>query len=109
GGALLLVAASATGRGPLRIPLEPPALVSGGIASIALAGRTDKPASILLFLLALAAVAVLARRKWAWSEVVGVVTATLAVQAWFDRFYKVDRASEALALALTVAGAYLLV
>lgn len=107
-GALLLVAASATGRAPVRLPLEPLALLAGGIASIALGGSTDKPASMLLFLLALAAVAVLARRRWAWSEVVGVVTAALAVHAWFDRFYKADRASEALALALTVAGAYLL-
>jgi hypothetical protein len=108
GGVLLLVSASATGRAPVRIPLEPLALLGGGIASIALAANTDKPVSMLFFLLALAAVAVLAQRRWAWSEVVGVVTAALAFHAWFDRFYKVDRGSEALALALTVAGAYLL-
>jgi uncharacterized membrane protein len=37
-----------------------------------------------------------------------VATAALAVLAWYDRFYKAERASEALTLALTVAGAYLL-
>lgn len=108
GGALLLVAASATGHGPERAVLEPAAVLVGGLAGIGLAGNTDKPTSILLFLLALAAVAVLARRRWAWSEVAGVATAGVAVLAWFDRFYKVERLSDALTLALTVAGAYLL-
>jgi uncharacterized membrane protein len=108
GGALLLVAASASGLSPAPLPLEPFALLGGGVAAIVLAGATDKPALLLPFLLALAAVAVLARRRWPWSEVAGVAAAALAVLSWFDRFYKAGRASEALSLALTVAGAYLL-
>jgi uncharacterized membrane protein len=108
GGALLLVGFSATDRGPSRAFLEPLALLAGGIAAAGLAGQTDKPASLLAFLVGLAAVAVLARRRWAWSEVAGVVTAGLAVHAWFDRFYKDDRAAAALTLGLTLAGAYLL-
>ena len=96
------------GRGPVTVPLEPLALIGGGVASIALAAATDRPALLTPFLLALAAVAALARRRWAWSEVAGVTTAAVAVLSWFDRFYKPDRAPEALTLALTVAGAYLL-
>lgn len=108
GGALLLVVAAAAGRGPVQLPLESLALFGGGVASIGMAAQTDKPMLLLPFLLALAAVAVLARRRWAWSEVVGVATAALAAHSWFDRYYKVERAPEALTLALTVAGAYLL-
>jgi uncharacterized membrane protein len=108
GGALVLVAAAAAGRGPVRVPLEPLALIAGGVASIALAAATDRPALLAPFLVALAAVAVLARRRWAWSEVAGVTTAALAVLAWYDRYYKAEQASEALALALTVSGAYLI-
>ena len=108
GGVLALVAAAAGGRGPVTVPLEPLALIGGGVASIALAAATDRPALLTPFLLALAAVAALARRRWAWSEVAGVTTAAVAVLSWFDRFYKPDRAPEALTLALTVAGAYLL-
>jgi hypothetical protein len=108
GGVLLLVATSASGRGPTAIPLEPLALVGGGIASVGLAAATDRPMVILPFLLALGGVAVLARRRWSWAEAAGVTTAALAILSWFDRFYKPDRASEALTLALTVAGGYLL-
>jgi uncharacterized membrane protein len=78
------------------------------VASIGLAENTDQPALLLPFLLALAAVAVLARRRWSWSEVAGVVTAGLSVLAWFERYYKPDRAGQALSLALTLAGVYLL-
>jgi len=109
GAVLLLVAASASGRGPSTVRLEPVALLGGGVASIALAAATDRPALLLPFLLALAGVAVLARRRWAWSEAAGAVAAAIAVLSWFDRFYEADRASEALTLALTVAGAYLTV
>ena len=108
GAVLLLVAASASGRGPSMVPLEPVALLGGGIAAIALAAATNRPVLLLPFLLALAGVAVLARRRWAWSEAVGVAAAALAVLSWFDRFYKADRGAEALTLALSVAGAYLL-
>jgi len=108
GGVLMLVATSLTGRGPTAIPLEPLALVGGGIASIGLAAATDRPTLILPFLLALAGVAALAQRRWRWAEAAGVTTAALAVLAWFDRFYKADRGAEALTLALTLAGAYLL-
>jgi uncharacterized membrane protein len=90
------------------VPLEPVALLGGGIAAIALAAATDRPVLLLPFLLALAGVAVLARRRWAWSEAAGVAAAALAVVSWFDRFYKADRGAEALTLALPVAGAYLL-
>jgi uncharacterized membrane protein len=107
GGALLLVGFSSTDRGPSRAFLEPMALLGGGIAAAGLAGQTDKPASLLAFLVGLMAVSVLARRRWAWSEVAGVITAGLAFHAWFDRFYKPDRSAAALALGLTVAGAYL--
>jgi uncharacterized membrane protein len=108
GGALLLVAAAAAGRGPVHFPLEALAVLGGGVASIALAENTDRPALLLPFLLALAAVAVLARRRWSWSEVAGLVTAGLSVLAWFERYYKPDRAAQALSLALTLAGVYLL-
>ena len=108
GGVLLLVGTSALGRGPTAIPLEPVALVGGGLASVGLAAATDRPLLILPVLLALAGVAVLARRRWAWAEAAGVMTAAMAVLSWFEQFYKADRASEALTLGLTVAGGYLL-
>jgi uncharacterized membrane protein len=107
GGVLMLVGTSALGRGPTAIPLEPLALVGGGLASVGLAAATDRPMLILPFLLALAGVAVLAQRRWAWAEAAGVITAAMAVLSWLDRFYKPDRAAEALTLALTVAGGYL--
>ena len=108
GGVLMLVAASAAGRGPTAIPLEAVALVGGGVASIGLAAATDRPTLILPFLLALAGVAALAQRRWRWAEAAGVTAAAVAVLSWFDRFYKADRAAEALTLALSIAGVYLL-
>lgn len=84
------------------------ALMAGGLGAVGLAGTTDRPLALLGLLTAQVGLAVLVRARWSWAETGGVVMAALAVMAWFDSYYKPDRAGEALLLALPVAGLYLL-
>jgi len=83
-------------------------LVAGGLASVVLAGQTDRPLGILILLTAQAALAALLRPRWSWSEAAGVTTAALAVMAWFARFYDVGREGDVWRLTLGVAALYLL-
>jgi uncharacterized membrane protein len=84
------------------------ALIAGGLGAIGLAGATDRPVALLGLVVAQAGLAVLVRARWAWAEVAGTVMAALAVMAWLDGYYKPDRATDALVLALPVAALYLL-
>ncbi|MGE5126284.1 MAG: DUF2339 domain-containing protein, partial [Betaproteobacteria bacterium] len=116
GGALLLALAPAgerEGVGPQAAApdafLPAIAVVAGGAASVALASVTDRPLALLGLLVAQAGLAVLVARRWAWAETAGAALGALAVLAWYERYFRVERANEALALALTLAGLYFLI
>ncbi len=113
GGALLLALAPAAAGAPeAALPdalLPAVAVLAGGAASIGLANVTDRPMALLALLAAQAGLAVLVSRRWAWAETAGVATGALAVFTWYEQYFKPERANEALALALTVAGLYFLV
>lgn len=83
-------------------------LVGAAIASVSLAGSTDRPDALVLLFLALAGVAILARARWPWAEVAGLSGAALSVAVWMDAFYRPGRGREALLLAIPVAAAFLL-
>jgi uncharacterized membrane protein len=83
-------------------------LIAAGIASVVLAGQTDRPPELLLFLLAQAGVAILARRRWSWAEVTALGASALAVLAWMDAYFKAERRADVLLIALPVAAAYLI-
>jgi hypothetical protein len=83
-------------------------LLAGGLAAGGLAAGADRPMALLGLLVALAGVAVLAHRRWRWAEATSATLAALAVLVWYERFFRPERALEALALGLTVAGAYVL-
>ncbi len=83
------------------------ALGGAGIASIGLGAATDQPAPLLVFLLAQAAIALLASFRWPWAEVVGVATGALTVVAWFEAFFRQGRSGDALLLTLPLGGAWL--
>ena len=85
------------------------ALIGGGIGAIGLAGTTDRPLSLLALLAAQAAIAVLVARRWPWAEAVSAALASVAVLVWHDRYFAPERAGDALALALTIAGLYFLI
>jgi uncharacterized membrane protein len=105
GGTLLLVLGAPSARLPAQV-LSAAALLAGGAASVALAADTDRPGALLLLLVVQAGLAVLVRRRWSWAEAAGVALGALAVLAWYDRFFRPDRASEALMLGLGLAGVY---
>jgi hypothetical protein len=106
-GLVLLTALFALGPSPRALaPLVP--VVAGGVASVGLAAGADRPLSLLALLVALAGVAALAHRRSPWAEATSASFAALAVLVWYARFFRPDRAPEALALGVTVAGAYVL-
>jgi uncharacterized membrane protein len=108
GGALLV----GVGGPPRVLPagvLPGLAVVGGGVASVALAARTDRPAALLGLLTAQALLAAVTAKRWAWTTAVGASLAALAVLAWYDRCFRPGRGPEALALGLTVAGLYVLI
>jgi len=106
-GIVLLTALFALG--PRRRLLHPAvALLGGGLAAALLAAAVDRPMLLLGLLVALGATAVVVRSRWAWAEAAGVVLAGAAVLAWYDAFFRPERAGDALALALPVAGLYVL-
>jgi uncharacterized membrane protein len=103
GGALLVLGT------PARLPrtaFSGAALVAGGVVAATMAGKTDRPEAVLVLLVAQAGVAVLARRRWAWAEAVGVALAALAVFAWWDAFFEIDRTGDLMMLGLVLAAAY---
>jgi hypothetical protein len=107
-GAVLLVVVPWIG-GSLTLPvgLEGVVLIASSLVSVVLCHQTDRPAGLLLYLLAQAGVAVLVRRRWGWAEAIGAGGAALSVLAWMDAFFEVRRAREAYLIALPVAGVYL--
>jgi uncharacterized membrane protein len=109
GGSLLLVLLRSAGEDDAPAEAVPAlALLGGGIASIGLAASTNKPLALLGLLAAQAALSVLVQRRWAAAEASSAALASLAVWAWFIRFFDPARANEALVLACTVAGLYFL-
>ena len=108
GGALLV----GVGGPPRVLPagvLPGLAVVAGGVASVALAVRTDRPAALLGLLAAQALLAAVTAKRWAWTTAAGASLAALAVLAWYDRYFRPGREPETLALGLTVAGLYVLI
>jgi uncharacterized membrane protein len=107
GGALALVLARPEGELPAGT-LPGLASVAGGVASVFLAARTDRPAALLALLAAQALLAALAARRWAWATPAAAALSAVAVLSWYDRYFRPERGQEALALGLTVAGLYVL-
>jgi uncharacterized membrane protein len=107
-GAVLLFVVGDRGTAGGALLFRSAAFVVGGLCAAGLAGQTDLPALVVALLLALAAIATLLRRHWAWSEVAGIVTAAAAVIAWYERFYAAGRERDAILIAVAVSGAYLL-
>ena len=106
--ALLFVLPGRSGR-EVAAPVQAVALGAGGLASVLLAWQTDRPAALLGLLVAQAGLAVLARKRWAASELLGLAAAALSVLVWFDTFYRLGREGDAYLLAIPLAGLYLLV
>ena len=107
-GAVLLFVLGDRGTGGSVVFFRAGAFVLGGLCGAGLAGQTDAPALVVALLLALAAIATLLRRHWAWAEAAGIVTAAVAVIAWHDKFYAAGRERDAILIAVAVSGAYLL-
>jgi uncharacterized membrane protein len=84
------------------------ALVLAGIVTASMAARTDLPSGLFALLLAQAGVALVARPRCPWAEVIGAAAAAVAVTAWMQAFFKDGRQGEAWLIAFPVAGAYLL-
>jgi uncharacterized membrane protein len=108
GGALVLVLARPEGELPAGT-LPGLASVAGGVASVFLAARTDRPAALLALLVAQGLLAALASRRWAWATPAAAALSAVAVLSWYDRYFRPERGPEALALGLTVAGLFVLV
>jgi uncharacterized membrane protein len=111
GAALLFVLAadSPPGHAPGAVGAAVPALalVGAAIASVAMAAHTDRPPQLVVFFLAQAGIAILARARWPWAEVVGLCGTALSVAVWMDVYFRPDRAGDAYLLMAPVAAAYL--
>jgi len=111
GAALLFVLAapSPAGHAPGAAGAAVPALalVGAAIASVAMAAHTDRPPQLVLFFLAQAGIAILARARWPWAEVVGLCGTALSVAVWMDADFRPERAGDAYLLMAPVAGTYL--
>lgn len=108
GGALLLALGGHAGALPDGL-MPGLAVAAGGLASVGLAARTDRPAALLALVAAQALLAAVTARRWAWTTPIGASLAALAVLAWYGRYFRPERGPEALALGVTVAGLYVLV
>jgi hypothetical protein len=108
GAVLLLVVPWVGGAVTLPVGLEGMVLMGAALVSVVLCHATDRPAALLLYLLAQAGVALLMRRRWEWAEVIGAAGAALSVLSWMDAFFDATRADDAYLLALPVAGVYLI-
>jgi uncharacterized membrane protein len=107
GAVLMLVVPWVSGSVALPVGLEGLVLIVAALVSIVLCHATDRPAALLLYLLAQAGVALLVRRRWVWAEVIGAGGAALSVLAWMDAFFEPTRAGDAYLIALPAAGVYL--
>lgn len=107
-GGLLLFVLSHTGQETLDWGFPAAALMGGGLASVAMAGQTDRPAALAVFLVAEAGVAVLARSRFAWSEAVGSLAVAFSVLAWFTSFFAPARSGDAYLVTLPAAAVFLL-
>ncbi|MFN8091470.1 MAG: DUF2339 domain-containing protein [Vicinamibacteria bacterium] len=106
-GALVVALGRPGSAAPLPASLMPGvAVVGGGLAALELASSSDRPFGILGLLLAQAGLAVLVRRRFAWSEAAGAALGAAAVLAWLDRYFAAGREAEALTLGLAVAAFY---
>jgi uncharacterized membrane protein len=108
GALLMLLVPWVGGAVTLPVGLEGAVLIGAALVSVVLCHATDRPAALLLYLLAQAGVAMLVRRRWEWAEVIGAGGAALSVLAWMDAFFGPARAGDAYLIALPVAGAYLI-
>jgi len=84
-------------------------VLAGGVASVALAAQTDRPAALLALLAAQAVLTAVVVRRWAWSTAAGASLGALAVLAWYDRYFRPGREADALAFGIAVAGLYLVI
>jgi uncharacterized membrane protein len=107
-GALLVALGRPTGALP-EGAMPGLAVVAGGVASVGLAARTDRPAALLALLSAQALLAAVTARRWAWTTAAGASLGALAVLSWYDRYFRPERGPEALALGVTLAGLYVLI
>jgi uncharacterized membrane protein len=108
GGAVLLALGGPAGVLPAAV-LPALAVVAGGVASVGLATRTDRPGALLALLAAQALLAAATARRWAWTTAASASLGALAVLAWYDRYFRPGRAADALALGIAVAGVYLVI
>ena len=97
------------GSGAPSAMMEAAVLGAAALASVVLAASTDAPAKILALLLAQTGVAILARRRWAWAEAVGLAGSAASVLAWMARFHDATRTEEALLLVVPLGWLYILV
>jgi uncharacterized membrane protein len=86
--------------------LEALVLMASALGSAVLCATTDRPDRLLAFLLAQSGIAILARRRWEWAEVLGLGGGALSVLAWMARFHDRTRTSEALLLAVPTGSVY---
>lgn len=117
-GLLLLLSADPIARAVGRTGAEEATPASGallglaiggaGVASAAMALQTDAPIGLSVFLLAQAGVAMLARTRWAWSELVAVAGAAMTATAWLGSYFKPGREGDAWLVVFPVAGVYLM-
>jgi uncharacterized membrane protein len=83
-------------------------LLLAGAGAVALTIDTDRPATLTCLLVALAAVAMVRRTRFALSEAVTILASWVAIAVWLGQQYGPERLGEALLLAVGVAGVYFL-
>jgi uncharacterized membrane protein len=106
GGASLLSLGGPSGVLPAAA-MPATSVLAGGIASVALAAQTDRPAALLALLAAQALLGAVLARRWPWSTAASASLGALAVLAWYDRYFRAGRETDALAFGIAVAGLYL--
>ncbi len=104
---LAYVAAGASNRVPIPIPLEAAVLVISGVFTIALADTAPTPEVLAVLLLAQWCVALLSRRRFRGAEVTAVLAAATILHANFDRFGGGEDPRAFLLASLAVFAAYL--
>jgi uncharacterized membrane protein len=107
GATLTYVAAGASKKVPIPIPLEGAVLVVSGVFTIALADSAPAPWVLAALLLAQWGIALLSRRRFGGAELTAVVAAATILHANFERFSGGDQARGFLLVSLVVYAAYL--